>query len=84
MRLIVISLGQRLVGADAGEVVNIAGLRHPDAGMQQEDAVLLHGGALGQLLMNAMERIAGLEGNHVVAATLPGECELRPGSGATI
>ncbi len=63
--LVVVALGQRLVGANAGEVIDVAGLGHTDAGVQQQNAVLLNSGALGQFLVDAVERVAGLESDYV-------------------
>ena len=63
--LLVVVVDQRLVDADAGVVVHVAGLGHADDRVDQERAAHLGSGALGQLFVDAVQRVAGLEGHHV-------------------
>ena len=64
----VVTLGEGAIRPHAREVVDVARLRHADRGMQQQHAVHLLGRALGQLLVDPVQRVAGLEGHHVGAA----------------
>ena len=73
---VVVAVGQGFVGADPGEVIHVAGLGQADDGVQQERAVHLFGGTFGQFLVDAVQRVAGLERHHI------GMAELRqPGAG---
>ena len=69
-RRIVVPVGQRPVRANPGVVVDVAWLGEAYDGVQQKDAVDGLRGALGQLLVDAMERVAGLEGDDVVRSEL--------------
>jgi hypothetical protein len=60
----------RFVAAHAGEVVDVARLRHADDGVDEEVRLRLLGRAEGQLLMRAVERVAGLEGDDAAPAEL--------------
>ena len=62
--LFIIVVHQRLVGAHAGKVVDITRLGHANHGMDQQTTAHFLGGALGQLLVDAVHGVAGLEGNH--------------------
>jgi hypothetical protein len=57
-------------------VVHVARLGQADHGVQQQRAVHLLRGPLGQLLVHAVQRVAGLEGHHVGVAELG-----QPGAG---
>ena len=63
-------LGERLVGADAGVVVHVAGLGEPHHRMKQEGAVDACGGPLRQLLVGPVEGVPRLEGHDVRVAEL--------------
>ena len=63
--LVVVALGQRLVCADAGVVVDVARSGQPDDGVEQQNAVHARRRALGQFFVDAVERIARLERRHV-------------------
>ena len=69
-RRLVVPVGQRPVRADPGVVVDVAWLGEAYHGVQQQDAVNGVRGALGQLLVDAMERVACLEGDDVVRSEL--------------
>ena len=60
----------RLVAAHAGEVVDVAGLGHADRRVDQQVRLRLAGGAEGQLLVGAVQRVAGLEGDDAAPAEL--------------
>ena len=60
----------RLVAAHAGEVVDVAGLGHADDRVDQQVRLRLAGGAEGQLLVRAVQRVAGLEGDDPAPAEL--------------
>ena len=62
---LVVVVDQRPVAADAREVVDVAGLGHADDRVDQEAAADLLGGALGQLLVGPVQRVAGLEGDDL-------------------
>ncbi len=55
---------KQLVAAHAGEVVNVAGFRHADGGINQQVGFNLFGGAEGQFHVGAMHRVAGLKGHQ--------------------
>ena len=61
---------QRLVAAHAGEVVDVAGLGHADDRVDQQVRLAACGGAEGQLLVGAVQRVAGLEGDDPAPAEL--------------
>ena len=69
-RLLGIVADQLLVAAHAGEMVDVAGLGHADHGMDQQVGLGRLGGAVGQLLVGAVHRVAGLEGDHPAPAQL--------------
>ena len=69
--LLGIVVQQLLVAAHAGEMVDVAGLGHADHGLDQEVGLGRLGGAEGQLLVRAVHRVAGLEGDHAAPAQLP-------------
>ena len=56
-------------------MVDVAGLGHADDRMDQEPAADLLCGSLGQLLVGAVERVAGLEGDDLGPAQV---LEVRP------
>ena len=56
---------QGAVAADARVVVDVAGLGDADDRVDQEPAADLLGRALGQLFVGAVQRVAGLEGDHL-------------------
>ena len=60
----------RLVAAHAGEVVDVAGLGHADDGVDQQVRLRLVGGAEGQFLVRAVQRVAGLERHDLAPAEL--------------
>ena len=62
---LVVVVDQGPVAADAGEVVDVAGLGHADDRVDQQAAADLLGRALGQLLVGAVQRVAGLEGDDL-------------------
>ena len=55
---------QRLVAPDARVVVDVAGLRHPHDGMNEQARLDLLRRAQGQLLVGAVHGVAGLERHH--------------------
>ena len=59
-----------LVAPNAGEVVHVAGFGHTDDRMDQQVGLRLFRGAEGQFLMRAVQRIAGLECDHLTPAQL--------------
>src|SRR5262249_35784955 len=59
---------QMLVTADAGEVIDIAGLGHTDNRMDKEACFNLFRGPEGKFDMRAVHRVAGLEGNDAAPA----------------
>jgi hypothetical protein len=59
-----------LVAAHAGEVVDVAGLRHADDGVDEEVRLRFLGRAEGQFLVRAVERVARLERHHPAPAEL--------------
>ena len=67
---VVVVLRQCLVGADSGVMVDVAGLGHADRRVQQQHAVDRVDGALGQLLVHAVQRVARLERDHILAPGL--------------
>ena len=60
----------RLVAAHAGEVVDVAGLGQAHDGVDQQVRLRLPRGAEGQLLMRAVEGVAGLERDDLAPAEL--------------
>ncbi len=66
--LLGIGLEHLLVAADAREMVDVARLGLPDHWVDQEVRLGDLGGALGQLLMRPVHRIARLEGDHPLPA----------------
>ncbi|MPL71146.1 hypothetical protein SDC9_16917 [bioreactor metagenome] len=60
----------RLVAAHAGEVVDIAGLGEADHRVDQQVRLGFLRGAEGQLLVRAVQRVAGLEGDDLAPAEL--------------
>ncbi len=71
----IVVLRQRLIGAHAREVVHIAGLGHANHRVQQQHAIDALGRALGQLLVGPVQRVARLEGHHILSAK-----RLQPGA----
>lgn len=61
---------QGLVDADAGEVVNVAGLGHADDGVDEDVGALGAGGADRQLAMGTVHGVASLEGHDLLPAEL--------------
>ena len=59
-----------LIAAHPGEVVHVAGLRHADDGVDQQVRLRFAGGAEGQFLVRAVQRVAGLEGHDAAPAQL--------------
>ena len=53
-------------------MIDVAGSRQTDAGVQQQRAIDRRQRALGELLVNAVQRVARLEGDDVV---VPGAAE---------
>ena len=49
-------------------MIDIARFGHPDHRMQQQDPIELISGALGELLVDSMERVAGLESDDIAVA----------------
>ena len=49
-------------------MVHVSGAGHPDSRMQQEHAVDAGRGPLGQLLVDPVQRVTGLESDHVPPA----------------
>lgn len=62
---VVVSGGQRPIRADPGEVVRVPRFHHPHDRVEQQGPVQFFDGTLGKLLMNTVQRVAGLEGDHV-------------------
>jgi hypothetical protein len=60
----------RLVAAHPGEVVDVARLGQADDRMDQQVGLGLLGGAEGQLLVRAVQRVAGLERDDLAPAEL--------------
>ena len=54
-------------------MVDVAGLGHADDRVDQQVGLRLAGGAEGQLLMRAVQRVAGLEGDDPAPAELAEE-----------
>ena len=59
---------EQLVAADAGEVIDVAGLGHADDRMNEEAGFDLLGGAEGKFDVRAVHRVAGLEGDDAAPA----------------
>ena len=59
---------KELIAADAGEVIDVAGLGHADDGMDEEAGFDLLRGAEGELDVRAVHRVAGLEGDDAAPA----------------
>ena len=68
----VIALGEGAIGPHPGVVIHVAGSRQTDAGVQQQRAIDRRQRALGELLVNAVQRVARLEGDDVA---VPGSAE---------
>jgi hypothetical protein len=49
-------------------VIHVTGLGHADHGVNEQRAVDLGRGALGQFFVDAVQRIAGLEGDDIVVS----------------
>ena len=60
----------RLIAADAGEVVDVARLGHADDGVDQQVRLGLTRGAEGQFLVRAVQWVPGLEGHDLAPAQL--------------
>ena len=60
----------RLVAAHAGEMIDVARLGHAHDGVDQQVGLRLLGGAEGQFLMRAVQRVARLEGHDAPPAEL--------------
>ena len=69
-RLLGVGLHQVLVATDAREVVDVAGLRHADDGMDQQARFDILRRAERELLVRAVHRIAGLERHDPAPAEL--------------
>ena len=69
-----------LVDADAGEVVDVAGLGEADDGVDEDVGLAGAGGADGQLAVGAVHGVAGLEGDDAGPAEL-GEVRAELGRG---
>ena len=69
-RLLGIGLDQVLVAAHAREVIDVAGLRHADDGMDQQVRLDLLRRAERELLVRAVHRIARLERDDAAPAEL--------------
>ena len=67
-RLLGVVRQQMLVATHAREVIDVAGLRHADDGMQQQIRLDLFRGAKRELLVSAMHRITGLKRNDATPA----------------
>jgi hypothetical protein len=61
---------QRLVDADAGEVVDVTGLGEADDGVDEDVGLAGAGSADGQLTVSAVHGVAGLEGDDLGPAKL--------------
>ena len=61
-----VALQQLLVAAHAGEVVDVAGLGQAHHRLDQQVCIGDAGGAVGQLLVGTVHRVAGLEGDHAL------------------
>ena len=59
-----------LVHAHAGVVVDVAGLRHADDGVDEDVGLSLARGADGQLAVRAVHGVAGLEGDDLAPREL--------------
>ena len=59
---------ERLVAADAGVVVDVARLRHADDRMDEQIGPFFFGGAERQLVVRAVHRVAGLEGDDLASS----------------
>ena len=59
---------EELVAADAGEVIDVAGLGHADDRMDEEAGFDLFRGAESELDVRAVHRVAGLEGDDPAPA----------------
>ena len=68
--LFVVVLVQGAVDAHAGVVVHVAGLGQADHRVDQQAAADFLGRPLGQFFVDAVHRVAGLEGDHVAVAHL--------------
>ena len=60
----------RLVAAHAGEVVDVARLGQAHDRVDQQVGLRFAGGAEGQFLVRAVQRVAGLEGDDLAPAQL--------------
>ena len=60
-----IFVDHRLIAAHAGEMVHVAGFRHADNRVDQQVGLCFLGGAEGQFLMRAVQRVAGLERHNL-------------------
>ena len=60
----------RLIAAHAGEVIHVAGFGHAHHRVDQQVRLRLTGGAEGQLLMRAVQRVAGLKRHNLAPAHL--------------
>ena len=67
---VVVAASEGLVGAHAGVVIDVAGLGHANHRVEQQHAIHLLDGALGQFLVDAVQRVARLEGDDVGVADL--------------
>ena len=67
-RRVVVLLDERLVDADARDVVDVARLRQADGGVDQQRPVALGRRPLRQLLVAAVHRVSRLEGDDVRSA----------------
>ena len=66
----VVAFGERPVGPDPGVVIDVAGLGEADDRVQEKSTVNGRRGALRQLLVDSMKRIACLERDHVARSGL--------------
>ena len=80
-RLARVAVQQRLVAAHPRVVIDVPRLGHPHDGVDQQVRLRLLGRAQGQLLVGAVHRVAGLEGDHLRPTQL---AELRPELGRTV
>jgi len=70
-RLVGVLVQDVLVAANTGEVIDVAGLGHADHRVNQQIRLHFACSPERQLLVGAVQRVAGLEGDHLAPALLP-------------
>jgi hypothetical protein len=67
-RVVGVAIHDRLVAANPRVVVDVTRLGHADDGMDEEVGLHLLGRAQGELVVGAVQRVTGLEGDHPAPA----------------